>query len=171
MLSEGCRLRIFSHGWGMSLSEGAVTSCGISVSYTHLHAQRLALFPHGDKEPEQRAFRCGLPVSYTHLFRQGRCASATTACVCTPSPTRKTCRARWLPTPVTRSSPPRSTLLPYTTLFRSLVTAPSNRLMPQPCEKIRKRHPSDLSLIHILHQRYTSNPEIVMKNRVLSVHF
>ncbi len=26
----------------------------------HLHAQRLALFPHGDKEPEQRAFRCGL---------------------------------------------------------------------------------------------------------------
>ncbi len=29
MLSEGCRLRIFSHGWGMSLSEGAVTSCGI----------------------------------------------------------------------------------------------------------------------------------------------
>ena len=31
---------------------------------------------------------------------------ATTACVCTPSPTRKTCRARWLPTPVTRSSPP-----------------------------------------------------------------
>ena len=30
MLSEGCRLRIFSHGWGMSLSEGAVTSCGIS---------------------------------------------------------------------------------------------------------------------------------------------
>ena len=38
--------------------------------------------------------------------RQGRCASATTACACTPSPTRKTCRARWLPTPVTRSSPP-----------------------------------------------------------------
>ena len=29
MLSEGCRLRIFSHGWGMSLLEGAVTSCGI----------------------------------------------------------------------------------------------------------------------------------------------
>ena len=44
--------------------------------------------------------------SVTESFRQGRCASATTACVCTPSPTRKTCRARWLPTPVTRSSPP-----------------------------------------------------------------
>ena len=51
----------------------------------HLHAQRLALFPHGDKEPAQRAFRCGLHhlenrgqegceaycravVSYTHLW-------------------------------------------------------------------------------------------------------
>ena len=33
MLSEGCRLRIFSHGWGMSLSEGAVTSCGILPRY------------------------------------------------------------------------------------------------------------------------------------------
>ena len=34
----------------------------------HLHAQRLALFPHGDKEPEQRAFRCGLH----HLENRGQ---------------------------------------------------------------------------------------------------
>ncbi len=26
-------MRIFSHGWGMSLSEGAVTSCGICAPY------------------------------------------------------------------------------------------------------------------------------------------
>ena len=31
-------------------------------------AQRLALFPHGDKEPEQRAFRCGLH----HLENRGQ---------------------------------------------------------------------------------------------------
>ena len=30
MLSDRCRLRTSSHGWGMSLSEVAVTSCGIS---------------------------------------------------------------------------------------------------------------------------------------------
>ena len=34
----------------------------------HLHAQRFALFPHGDKEPEQRAFRCGLH----HLENRGQ---------------------------------------------------------------------------------------------------
>ena len=53
-----------------------------------------------------RSCRKVTPPCRTSSFRQGRCASATTACVCTPSPTRKTCRARWLPTPVTRSSPP-----------------------------------------------------------------
>ena len=43
MLSEGCRLRIFSHGWGMSLSE--------AVSYTHLDVykrQVLTFSPNGD---------------------------------------------------------------------------------------------------------------------------
>ena len=34
----------------------------------HLHAQRLTLLPHGDKEPEQRAFRCGLH----HLENRGQ---------------------------------------------------------------------------------------------------
>ena len=34
------------------------------------------------------------PRCRTSSFRQGRCASATTGCACTPFPTRKTCPAR-----------------------------------------------------------------------------
>ena len=42
----------------------------------------------------------------TSTSRQRKCASATTACACTPFPTRKTCPARWLPTPAMNGFPP-----------------------------------------------------------------
>lgn len=35
-----------------------------------------------------------------------KCVSVTTACACTPSPTRRICPERWLPTSATRNSPP-----------------------------------------------------------------
>ena len=42
----------------------------------------------------------------TSTSRQGRCASATTACACTPFPMRKTCPEKFPPMSGTRNSPP-----------------------------------------------------------------
>lgn len=44
-------------------------------------------------------------------------------------------------------------LAPVRGKIPQLVTAPSNRLMPQPCEKIRKRHPSDSIYFRPFHAR------------------
>ena len=44
-------------------------------------------------------------------------------------------------------------LAPVRGKIPQLVTAPSDRLMPQPCEKIRKRHPSDSIYFRPFHAR------------------
>ena len=79
-----------------------------------------SLMPEGDMRPCR-----------TSTSRQKRCVSATTACACTPSPTRRICPVRWRPTPATRRlSTDRSGLPPLLRLPRGAAAFLQPHLQP-----------------------------------------